>query len=207
MGRVIAARNRIGILGGTFDPLHLGHLILAEEALFHLALDCVLFLLTPCPPHKTSQEITPLDHRLKMLKLSIWDQPAFEISRVDIDRAPPHYAADSLLLIKQIYPQARVFYLMGEDSLRDLIHWHEPERFLQQCDGIGVMRRAVDNDSLVELERVLPGIEQKVIFLKAPRFDISSREIRQRVAQGLPFRYFLSPPVYQYILRTGLYRA
>lgn len=207
MDRVIAARNRIGILGGTFDPLHLGHLILAEEARYGLALDCVLFLLTPCPPHKNDQEITPLDHRLKMLKLSIRDQPAFEISRVDIDRSPPHYAADSLLFIRELYPQARLFYLMGEDSLRDLIHWHEPARFLQQCDGIGVMRRVINNDSLVELERVFPGIEQKVFFLKAPRFDISSREIRQRVAQGMPFRYFLPPPVYQYILRTGLYRA
>lgn len=203
----MAVRNRIGILGGTFDPLHLGHLILAEEALFRLALDCVLFLLTPSPPHKTGQEITPLNHRLKMLELSIRDQPAFEISRVDIDRPPPHYAADSLLLIKEIYPQARVFYLMGEDSLQDLSHWHEPGRFLQQCDGIGVMRRVIDGDSLVELERMFPGIEQKVIFLKAPRFDISSREIRQRVAQGMPFRYFLPPAVYQYILRTGLYRA
>lgn len=207
MGRVIAVQNRIGVLGGTFDPLHLGHLILAEEALFRLALDCVLFLLTPCPPHKTDQEITPLDHRLKMLKLAIRDQPAFEISRVDIDRSPPHYAADSLIRIREIYPQAKVFYLMGEDSLRDLIYWHEPGRFLQQCDGIGVMRRVIDSDSLVDLQRMFPGTEQKVIFLEAPRFDISSREIRQRVAQGLPFRYFLPQAVYQYILRTGLYCA
>jgi nicotinate-nucleotide adenylyltransferase len=142
-----------------------------------------------------------------MLKLAIRDQPAFEISRVDIDRSPPHYAADSLIRIREIYPQAKVFYLMGEDSLRDLIHWHEPGRFLQQCDGIGVMRRVIDSDSLVDLQRMFPGTEQKVIFLEAPRFDISSREIRQRVAQGLPFRYFLPQAVYQYILRTGLYCA
>jgi len=207
VGRVNSAQKRIGILGGTFDPLHLGHLILAEEALFRLELDSVFFLLTPCPPHKTDQEITSLDHRLKMLELAICDQPAFTLSRVDIDRSPPHYAADSLLIIRETYPQARVFYLMGEDSLRDLTRWHEPARFLQQCDGIGVMRRAVSNDSLADLEKNLPGIEQKVIFLEAPRFDISSRQIRQRVAQGLPFRYFLPPAVYQYILLMGLYRT
>lgn len=205
MGRVTSAKNRIGILGGTFDPVHLGHLILAEEALFQLRLERVLFLLTPFPPHKTDHEITSLSHRLKMLDLAIRDHPSFEVSYVDIDRPPPHYAADSLLLIRESYSQAKVFYLMGGDSLRDLPRWHEPRRFLQQCDGIGVMRRTIDGDSFSELERELPEIEQKVIFLNAPRFDISSREIRQRVANGLPFRYFLPPLVYQYILDTGLY--
>ncbi|PWH18280.1 MAG: nicotinate (nicotinamide) nucleotide adenylyltransferase [Anaerolineae bacterium] len=206
MGRVIENTNRIGILGGTFDPLHLGHLILAEEALFQLALSRVFFLLTPCPPHKIDQEITAVEHRLKMLELAIRDQAAFQISRVDLDRPPPHYAVDSLKIIRKNNPKAKLFYLMGEDSLRDLTKWHDPLRFVQQCDGIGVMRRAIDDGTLVELDQALPGIKPKIIFLTAPRFDISSREIRKRVAQGLPFRYFLPPAVYDYIEENGLYR-
>ncbi len=198
--------TRIGILGGTFDPPHLGHLILAEEAFIQLELDLVLFLITPFPPHKTDIDITPLDHRLKMLELAIRDNTHFSISSVDIDRSPPHYAVDSLLILRGSYPEARIYYLMGWDSLCDLPHWYQPELFLMRCDGIGVMQRAINEASYCALEEKLPGIQQKVIFLNAPRFDISSREIRQRVERGLPFRYFLPESVYKYIQAQKLYR-
>ncbi|GAB4472061.1 MAG: nicotinate-nucleotide adenylyltransferase [Anaerolineales bacterium] len=206
MGRVSKATQRIGILGGTFDPVHLGHLILAEEALYQIPLDCVFFLLTPSPPHKTNQEITDVFHRYRMLRYAIANQRAFTISRVDLDRPPPHYAVDSIQILRGAYPRSEIYYLMGEDSLRDLPRWHDAPRFVQVCDGIGVMRRTIDDASYNELEKVLPGVREKVLFLTAPRFDISSREIRQRVATGLPFRYFLPPSVYKYILANGLYR-
>lgn len=178
--------RKIGILGGTFDPVHLGHLILAEEALFQIELDWILFLLTPFPPHKTDRVITDLNHRYEMLNRAIRGNPSFKISRIDIDRPPPHYAVDSLQILRQLFPQASLYYLMGEDSLRDLPRWHEPHRFLQLCDGIGVMRRTIDTGSFSELESSLPAVREKVVFLTAPRFDISSREIRQRIAQACP---------------------
>ncbi len=206
MGRLSDSKNKIGLLGGTFDPVHLGHLILAEEALVQLELDFVLFLLTPFPPHKIVQEITDLIHRQRMLELAIQDNPCFRLSQIDIDRPPPHYAVESLVIVKELYVGSKVIYLMGEDSLRDLPRWHQPAQFLQNCDGIAVMRRAVNGDPLIDLEDKFTGIHQKVVFLNAPRFDISSREIRQRVSSGLPFRYFLPPLVYQYICEQRLYR-
>lgn len=198
--------NRIGILGGTFDPIHLGHLILAEEGLYQLGLDFILFLLTPFPPHKTGQRITPLQHRLAMLELAIGDNPFFQVSRVDIERLPPHYAVDSVKIIRASYPQAKVYYLMGGDSLRDLPSWHQPELFIHSCDGIGVMRRRGESKSLRDISQFLPEIQDKVIFLTAPQFDVSSREIRRRISNHLPFRYFLPPSVYKYIIENGLYR-
>ncbi len=206
MGRLSDSGNKIGLLGGTFDPPHLGHLILAEEALVQLGLDFVLFLLTPFPPHKTDQEVSDLIHRLRMLELAIHDNPCFRLSRIDIDRPPPHYAVDTLMIVKEVYRESNVIYLMGEDSLRDLPRWYQPSRFLQNCDGIAVMRRAVNGDPLIDLEDKFSDIHRKVVFLNAPRFDISSREIRQRVLSGLPFRYFLPPLVYQYICEQRLYR-
>ncbi|MCX8063467.1 MAG: nicotinate-nicotinamide nucleotide adenylyltransferase, partial [Anaerolineales bacterium] len=149
---------------------------------------------------------TPLEHRWKMLALAIADNPLFTLSRVDIDRSPPHYAVDSVKIIKTLYPLAKIYYLMGGDSLRDLPRWHQPEQFINACDGIGVMRRGIEKDPLEELSQTLLGIRDKTIFLNAPQFDISSREIRQRVYKGLPFRYFLPSSVYRYILEKGLYR-
>ncbi len=207
MDRVTSVQNCIGVLGGTFDPVHLGHLILAEEALFQLGLDVILFLITPFPPHKTEQEITHLDHRLPMLELAIEDNPNFCVSRVDIDRQPPHYAVDSLEIIRKLYPQSKIFYLMGGDSLRDLPRWHQPEQFIHACDGIGVMRRRIEEGTLEELCQFFPALQEKIVFLTAPQFDISSREIRNRVSLGLPFRYFLPPSVYAYILSHGLYQG
>ncbi|MFN3308071.1 MAG: nicotinate-nucleotide adenylyltransferase [Anaerolineales bacterium] len=207
MGRVTLVQNRIGILGGTFDPIHLGHLILAEEALYQLRLDVILFLITPFPPHKTEQEITHLGHRLKMLDLAIESNPYFRVSRVDIDRQPPHYAVDSLEIIRKLSPQSKIFYLMGGDSLRDLPRWHRAEQFVHVCDGIGVMRRRIEGETFTDLFQPFPELQEKVVFLTAPQFDISSREIRNRVSLGLPFRYFLPPSVYAYILSQGLYQG
>ena len=106
---------RLGVFGGTFDPPHIGHLILAAEALDQLQLDKVLWLLTPFPPHKISQSITPLLQRLQMLQAALVDEPRFELSRLDIDRPPLHYAVDTLALLRQNVPSAQLVYLMGED--------------------------------------------------------------------------------------------
>jgi nicotinate-nucleotide adenylyltransferase len=197
---------RVGVFGGTFDPPHMGHLILAAEALHQLRLDRLLWVLTQDPPHKHGQMIRPWEARFEMVRLAIAGNPAFEISRVDIDRPGPHYAVDSMGILSNQLPQAELFYLIGGDSLRDLPTWHQPRQFLQSCAGLGVMRRPGDSIDLNALENVLPGISTRVHFITAPLLEIASSDIRYRITCGRPFRYYLSAPVYQYILETHLYQ-
>lgn len=196
----------LGIFGGTFDPPHLGHLILAAEAHQQLSLTRLLWVLTPDPPHKQTAPIIPLAHRLTMLQLAISGDADFELSRVEMDRPGPHYALDTLNLLAEQNPGAEMVYLMGGDSLRDLPTWHRPADLLSACRYLGVMRRPGDSIDLPALEAILPGITSKVRFVEAPLLDISSRQIRQRIAEGHPFRYYLPPAVYRYIVRHQLYR-
>ena len=182
----------IGIFGGTFDPPHLGHLILAAEAYAQLGLERCLWVLTPDPPHKQGQSITPLKHRLAMLKLAI--------------AGDPHYAVDSVKILAAQNPGANLVYLMGGDSLRDLPKWHLPADFVDACHAIGVMRRPGDAIDMPDLENEFPGLTGKVHFVDAPLIDIAAHEIRRRIAAGRPFRYFMPVGVYEYIIKNNLYR-
>ena len=199
--------ERLGIFGGTFDPPHIAHLALAAEALDQLELERVLWVLTPDPPHKPDRDISPLAYRLEMLRAALQDTPAFELSRVDIDRNPPHYALDTMHLLASQHPGAELVYLMGEDSLRDLLKWHQPGDFIAACHALGIMRRPGAQVALTRLESQLPGLTARVRWIDAPRLEISSSAIRQRVAQGRPFRYFLPPVVYEIILKYRLYQG
>lgn len=196
----------IGIFGGTFDPPHIGHLILAAESHYQLKLDHLLWVLTPDPPHKLGQYITPLPHRLDMVMAAIGGDPIFELSRIDIDRPPPHFAVDTVRLVGEIYPQARRYYLMGGDSLHDLPNWVMPAEFLEACNYIGVMRRPGDRVDLTTLERRLPGVTAKTVFIEAPLLEIAASEIRQRVNNSEPYRYYVTAPVYDIIRERGLYK-
>lgn len=194
-----------GVFGGTFDPPHLGHLILASESLSQLGLDRLLWVLTPDPPHKPSQPITPLAQRLEMLRLAIADEPRFEICEIEMDRPGPHYTVETLRQLKAENPSWALVYLMGGDSLRDLPNWREPAEVVSLCHTLGVMRRPQDAVDLSALERQLPGIQAKVRMVDVPLLEIASSQIRQRVADGLSFRYYLHPDVYAYILLSDLY--
>jgi nicotinate-nucleotide adenylyltransferase len=197
---------RLGIFGGTFDPPHVGHLILAAEACSQLALDRLLWVLTPDPPHKQNQPLTPVEHRLAMVRLAIAEDPGFEISGVDLERPGPHYAIDTLHLLASQYPGAGLVYLMGGDSLRDLPTWRFPTDLVAACLFLGVLRRPGDSIDLAALEKTIPGVTAKVRYVDAPQIDIASHEIRARIAEGRPFRYFLSPAVLAYIEEQALYR-
>jgi nicotinate-nucleotide adenylyltransferase len=140
-----------------------------------------------------------------MLQAALADNPAFELSRVEIDRPPPHYALDTVRILKERNPAAELIYLLGGDSLRDLPLWHRPREFVAACDGLGVMRRPNDAVDLPKLEQHIPGISHKIRFIAAPLLEISSSEIRQRVSQNRPFRYFLPPAVYAIIQEGRLY--
>lgn len=197
--------HRLGIFGGTFDPPHIGHLILAAEALDQLSLKKILWVLTPYPPHKGDREITPWQQRLSLLQAALAGEPRFEVCRVDIDRQPPHFAADTVALLRQAHPNAQLIYLMGGDSLVDLPAWKRPQDFVTACDEIGVMLRPGKAVDLGALERALPGMADKLRFIHAPLLEISSSKLREKIAQGRAYRYFLPPAVYELIQQQKLY--
>jgi nicotinate-nucleotide adenylyltransferase len=198
---------RLGVFGGTFDPPHLGHLILAAEARAQLGLERVLWVLTPVPPHKTDQPITPLSERLDMLRGALENDPDFELCRVDVDRPPPHYAVDTVNLLRAQNPHAWLVYLMGGDSLSDLPLWHRPEEFVRACDEIGVMLRPGHAMNLDVLDARLPGLRARARLVQAPLLEISSSDLRRRIAQGQPYRYFLPETVYRQISSRRLYQG
>lgn len=196
----------IGLYGGAFDPPHFAHLILAAEAQSQLALRRILWLPTPQPPHKPDRVLTPLEDRIAMLHLVLDDLPGFEISTVEAERTGPHYTVETLAVLREQYPAADFVLLIGGDSLRDFLSWRQPADILAACRTIGVMRRLGDAIRLDVLEEKLPGLSQKVRFVNAPQLEISSAEIRRRIAAGEHYRYYLHPDVYQYIEANGLYR-
>jgi nicotinate-nucleotide adenylyltransferase len=206
MARLNNNKVRVGIFGGTFDPLHIAHLILADEASYTLSLDQVLWMLTPNPPHKTEWEITPVDQRLSMLESSVADNPNFIVSRIDVTRPAPHFAVDTMSLLREEYPESKFFYLMGGDSLHDLPTWERPREFIDKCDGFGVMRRPDDDVDIEAMTHLFPEIRGKIKFVEAPLLSISAREIRKRVKLGKPYRYFVPGSVFELIQKMNLYR-
>ena len=195
----------IGVFGGSFDPVHLGHLILADEARAAFNLEQVLWVLTPQPPHKLDRPITTLEDRMRMLEVAIADHPAFALSRADIDRDPPHFAIGTLDWLRESQPEREWMYLMGSDSLQDLPEWHNPVMFVNTCDALGVMRRPGADIRMQSLEIEIPGITAKVRFFDAPLIQISSRDLRFRVRKGLPYRYYTLPGVADIIHQRQLY--
>jgi len=196
---------RLGILGGTFDPIHLGHLILAEEAWYQLGLEKVLLVPAADPPHKQGRPLTPVDHRLAMIELAIVDNPHLELSRVDVDRPGPHYTLDMVRLHFERYGSGTdLYFLMGLDSLADLSNWHQPRQLLEMCNLVALSRpdSGLDWD---DLEHNLPGLRWRVIFLPMPELQIASHIIQQRVRQGRPIRYQVLPQVEAYIDEHCLY--
>jgi nicotinate-nucleotide adenylyltransferase len=199
------APERIGIFGGSFDPPHLAHLVLADEARYQLGLSRVLWVLTPDNPLKPGEPGTLLQDRIDMLAAAIAGEPAFELSRVDIDRPPPHYSYETVKLLGAANPGAGLVFLMGGDSLNDLPRWKEPLELLGQIQWLGVMRRPGSGFELPALEAQLPGLSETVRFIEAPLLEISAMEIRRRAANGAPFRYLLPEAVYELILERRLY--
>lgn len=198
---------RIGVFGGTFDPPHIGHLILASEAMDQLGLDKILWILTADPPHKQEKILSPVSDRLAMVRAAIQGNPAFEISRVEIDRPGPHYALDTVKILQQHDPDAELIYLIGADSLHDIPTWHKPQELINQVAGFGVMLRPDIDFDLAALEKLFPGLSVKLAFIDTPLIQISSSQIRKRAAAGRTYRYFVQHEVYQIIEKKQLYQS
>ena len=200
------AGGKIGYFGGTFDPPHLGHLILAVEAHHQLELDRLQWILTPDPPHKTNHQVSPVEIRLEMLQLILDTRPEFQISLIDINRDPPHYAADTVELLKKKNPADELVYVIGEDSLQDLPGWHAPDRFIAAVDTLAIAPRPGISTDLEEMERSLPGLAGKTIFLKDVRIEIASSLIKARIRNFEPYGHLLPEAIADYLKFHQLYQ-
>ncbi len=194
---------RIGFFGGTFDPIHHGHLILASYASSGASLDRLLFAPAADPPHK-DRRVSPVSERIEMLLRAIDPDPRFEMTTVDLDRQGPHYSADTLAILANEYPDAELFFLMGSDSYRDLPHWHQPLQLFEHADLLVGLRPKSDFDEN-ELARLLPPTRTQTSFVDIPLIEISSTEVRHRVSEHLPIDYLVPRSVQSYIEANGLY--
>ncbi len=196
---------RIGLLGGTFNPPHLGHLLCAQEALVGLGLGRVLLVPVREPPHKAVEVEPGLEHRVAMCCAAVEGEPRFGVSRVDADRPGPSYTADTLRALAGGGDE--LWFIVGGDMAMSLPTWREPEAVLSLA-RLGVAEReGVRRDDVIErLAAALPGAEARLDFFAMPRLDISSSLVRRRVRAGLPLRYLVPDAVAAYIEREGLYR-
>ena len=198
---------RIGILGGTFDPIHIAHLIIAEESRMRVPLQKVVFIPTGQPWLKSDGQITAGSLRLEMVRLAVADNPAFDSSAIEIDRPGLTYSVDTLEeLVEQWGPDAEINFIIGVDSLLSLPRWKDPERFLGLCTLTAITRPGYSSDALEEVKRRFPALERKLGLIEGPLIDISGTEIRRRVALGLSVKYLVPPKVERFIAEQGLYK-
>lgn len=199
--------ERIGLLGGTFDPIHLGHLIVAEEARTRLSLDRLLFVPSRQPWRKAGREIAPEADRLAMVRLAVEGNPGFEVSLVDLERAGPSYSVDTVCDVRAtLSPEAELYFILGYDALMDLPHWHAPDELARITRLVTVIRPGYALD-WSPLEQAIPEAREAVTLLETPEIGISSTEVRQRVAAGRSIRYWVPDLVAEYIQQQGLYRG
>src|SRR5947209_10959577 len=201
---------RIGVFGGAFDPVHYGHLILAEQCREQARLDQVWFVPTAHPPHKQAGAVSPFERRAAMLELAVAGHPAFRVDPVEGERPGPSYTADTLDELHRRHPDAEWFLLIGSDVLPDLPHWHEPQRVVSRA-GLVVMERpgwpVLSAEQLRAAISLPAGAALRLERVDVPLIDLSSRDIRRRVRAGRSIRYMLPRAVEVYVAEKGLYRA
>jgi len=196
----------IGVLGGTFDPVHTGHLLVAEEAKDQLNLAEVLFVPAGLPWLREGSPISAAEHRVHMVRLAIDDKPYFKLSTVEIERSGPSYTVDTIAELKgQLGVGDELFFILGWDCLAELPKWREPSRLIKLCRLVAVPRVGSSAPHLDSLEAAIPGLAGRVVLLDKPRVDISASEIRERVSRGLPIGHLVPEPVERYIREQGLY--
>lgn len=197
--------RRIGVLGGTFDPPHTGHLMLAENTREALDLEKVLFVPVGKQPLKPNNRTSP-EQRLAMVELAIADNPFFEISLVDMEREGPHYTADTLTLIHAQYPDAELYFLMGGDNLRDFHRWTRAQEVYHQA-RLAVLRRSDEDIHPHMHDESFPDLADRIDMIDSPLLSIwlSSTHIVERIKSGLSVRYLVPTPVLDYIRANHLY--
>ena len=197
----------MGVFGGTFDPIHTGHLTLAEDARTQLKLDRILFVPTGRPWLKAGQPISAARHRVAMLREAVKSTLNVQVSEVEIHRPGPTYTVDTLEeLRRQLGPTATIYLLLGLDSLNDLNRWHLPERLFEVATLVGMARPGFQEFDAAAIDKIVPDVSSKVRLLNGTLIPVSGTEIRQRVSKGLSIRSMVPEVVERYIHEQGLYR-
>jgi nicotinate-nucleotide adenylyltransferase len=198
---------RIGIFGGTFDPVHMGHLILAEQCRAQAGMDEVWFLPSYHPPHKAAKEVTRFDQRCEMIELATAGHASFKVERIEKELPPPSYTAETLSELRRRHPEHEFFLLMGSDQLPDLPLWYEPRRVVEQAGLVVVPRPGVMLWTAERLAKAL-GLDADSVrlrFVACPMIEIASRELRRAVADGMSIRYMVPRAVEEYVRERKLY--
>ena len=200
--------SSIGIMGGTFDPIHYGHLVAAEVARVEFGLEKVIFIPAGRPPHKQSQIITDSEHRYQMTVLATSSNPSFEVSRIEVDKDELTYTFDTIKDLKSIYGEdCAIYFITGADAVLELLTWYKIQELLALCKFIAVTRPGFDNQDLEQkIEEISSKYDGEIICIEAPLLAISSTDIKRRLKNGKPIKYLLPEEVEKYILKNGLYK-
>ncbi len=206
MTKTTAAKMRVGILGGTFDPIHIGHLILAQEACHTFQLNCIYIMPNANPPHKDYEHISDVSHRINMIKLAIKDNENFVLSTVETDDTQKSYTYKTITELHRHHPDMELFFIMGADSLYSIEKWKNPDQIFQNCTLLSAVRDDVDQGELDEQIAYLTS-KYHCSILRLPSFhlDISSKMIRKKVANKEPIKYYVTTDVENYIYNNRLY--
>ncbi len=200
-------RRKIGVMGGTFDPIHIGHLVTAEEVRIEYGLDKVLFIPASNPPHKQDSQVTPAIHRYIMTVMATYSNPYFYVSSIEMERPGPSYTIDTVReLIKQFGDTMDIYFITGADAIQDLPSWEQIDTLLELCHFIAATRPGC----LSTLENVIKRFgtlgRKRIHRLATPELEISSTDIRERIKKGRSIKYIVPESVENYIYKEGLYR-
>ena len=199
--------RKLGVMGGTFDPIHFGHLAIAEEARTALGLDQVLFVPAGRPWFKAEDPVTDATHRLTMVKLAVEPNTHFIASDIEVERPGRTYSIDTLTQLADEHgPDTELYLLMGVDALMEFHRWRDPKRVLEMARVVGLSRPGVGGFDLESMDEAFPGGSERIVLLDGPSIDISGVEIRRRVTAGRSIRYLVPDAVEDYIRRQGLYQ-
>jgi nicotinate-nucleotide adenylyltransferase len=197
---------KLGVLGGTFDPVHLGHLKMAEAAKNALGLERVLLVPAGQPLTRVNQQVSPAGQRLEMLRLAVQDRPGLEVSPIEIERPGPTYTIDTLAALKtQFGKETEIYFILGWDSLAQLPGWRHPALLVNMCRIVAVPRPGYSKPDMDALEGRISGLKNSVIFLEQPYIDISATEIRKMAANGETIDRLVPAPVAEYIKKHNMY--
>ncbi len=204
---VNASKGRIGVMGGSFDPIHYGHLVLAEEVRQHFNLERVIFIPVGKAPHKPYYQMAEDLHRYEMVRLAIVDNPFFELSRMEMDSEETSYTVHTLEKLKTIYGyETELYFITGADTLLDLENWYKADQVLNLCTFVGATRPGYVSEALIEkADSLRDRYAAQIELIAIPGLAISSTEIRDRIKQGITVKYLLPDSVEAYIAREGLY--
>jgi len=198
--------QKVGIMGGTFNPVHYGHLFLAENAMEQLNLDKILFMPSKNPPHKKKQDLVSDMQRIEMVRLAVYENPHFEISTIEFDREGITYTADTLTILTHENPDTEYYFIVGADSLFMMQDWHTPQIIFNLCTILAAGRdRVPENQLAKQMKYLRDTFDARIIQLNMPTIEISSAVIRKRIAANKTVRYFVPKEVMDYIAKHRLY--